>query len=83
MSKKEDEQNMANGFHVTAVKNYISLSNFVWVILRKISIQSTNPNSSLAHSVKMEKVHLYSLTIMVMVIVVSLIAANQRGVTFS
>lgn len=50
---------MANGFHITAVKNYITHSNLVWVILRKISIQSTNTNSSLAHSVKMEKVHLY------------------------
>lgn len=50
---------MANGFHITTVKNYITHSNLVWVILRNIYIQSTNPNSSLAHSVKIKKINLY------------------------
>lgn len=34
MSKKEDKKDMANGFHITAVKNYNTHS-LVWVILVK------------------------------------------------
>lgn len=48
MSKKEDEKELADGFHITAARNYntqFSLNHF-----RKISIKSTNTNSSLAHS---------------------------------